>query len=396
MFPAISLRAFVITCLIVFSLQRPAAAAAGASWQKISAAGQNTCGIKSDGSAWCWGQGFSGQLGNGTITKSQIVPAAVSDSNVSGKRWSEISAGISYTCGVRDDGTAWCWGRGSEGQRGDGMRTETAATPVAVITKAVTGRKWLMISAASNTTCGLRDDASIWCWGALTDSHEETVLSERPVMVAQRGWRSVQTGGGTICATQKDGSAWCWGSAGFGSLGSGTDAATPDPQIVVSTGVSGSAWIAVAPGGDATCGIRDDGTAWCWGNNANGALGNAASRAASALPVEVNTNGLTGTRWTVIDVNDGTVCGLRDDKSAWCWGRGYSGQLGDDTTETQRSPAPVKTLQVTAWRDISVGEFHTCGIADNGSAWCWGANFDGEVGNGRSDIAGFTPVAAVK
>lgn len=397
MFSEFFLRLILATSLLPVLLSPSAATETKLSWQTISAGGQNTCGVKSDGSAWCWGEGSSGQIGDGKTAASQSVPAPVSDLNVSGKRWSSITVGISYACGLRDDDTAWCWGQGNDGQLGNGSRAESIATPVPVIADDLTGRKWLSLSAGSNTTCGLRDDTSIWCWGLLDDADADTQkITAKPILAAQRGWRSLRASNGAMCATRDNGSAWCWGAGRFGSLGDGTMAAAATPQLVDTGAVTGTAWTSVVPGGDTTCGLRDDGSAWCWGSNANGALGNPASHAAHSRPVAVSASALSGTRWTSIDVKDGVACGLRDDHSAWCWGRDFSGQLGNNGTATQRAPVKVEAKPANGWREISVGGFHTCAIAAGGEAWCWGANYNGEAGDGHPGIAHLAPETIVR
>ena len=50
-----------------------------------------------------WGWNFYGKLGDGSTTD-QIVPTAVSGGGV----WSQISGGLFHTCGVKSDGSAWC------------------------------------------------------------------------------------------------------------------------------------------------------------------------------------------------------------------------------------------------------------------------------------------------
>ena len=107
----------------------PNAVSGGGVWSQISGGTHHTCGLKSDGSAWCefswyspsfapmlsltslilviyptgWGYNWYGQLGDGS-TNDKNVPTAVSGGGV----WSQISAGWSLTCGVRGDGSAWC------------------------------------------------------------------------------------------------------------------------------------------------------------------------------------------------------------------------------------------------------------------------------------------------
>ncbi len=373
--------------LLAFGIAAVHPAAASNGWKAISAGGQNTCGIKSDGTAWCWGQGFSGQLGDGTTTPAQTAPVAVSAKDLPGKAWTVITTGISYACGVRDNGTAWCWGRGSEGQRGDGTVTDTQTVPSAVVMKDVSGQKWTDISAGADSTCGVRDDGTAWCWGFKnggrfgTDEKISVPQMVEANSISGANWTVIKTRSGAVCGLRDDGSAWCWGS---GSPGNGDTAGTQTPVRVSMQNLSGSKWIDVAPGGSSACGVRDNGTLWCWGSNAHGTLGNAESYT-ETKPVEVSSGGVTGSDWMAIDTNDDVACGLRDDGTAWCWGKGYAGQLGNGA-DKEAQPVPVaviaKNVSGSRWTSISVSGFHSCGTRNDATAWCWGWGYDGEAGNG--------------
>ena len=74
--------------------------------------------------------------------------------------------------------------------------------------------------------------------------------------------------------------------------------------------------------------VLSNGTAWCWGRGDYGQLGNGPA-ADSSTPVQVSslTNAVT------IAVGDGHACAVRSDSTAWCWGHGGNGQLGNDTCE---------------------------------------------------------------
>ena len=75
-------------------------------------------------------------------------------------------------------------------------------------------------------------------------------------------------------------------------------------------------------------------------------------------------------RWILIDAAYYHTCGVAEDHSAWCWGRNAFGQLGDGTI-TDR-PTPVEVIGGEKWHKLSGSFRHTCGIKLDGSAWCWG------------------------
>lgn len=390
----------LLSCLFIIQT----ANADSSKWNVISAGGQNTCGIKTDGTAWCWGEGSFGQLGNGITPAAQTTPFEISTGEVSGSKWTVISVGISYVCGLRDNGTAWCWGKLQDEERGDSA-TELHSTPFAVDDNSISGSKWIDISAGAGFTCGLRNDGTAWCWGnngsklppdtkPLTDMRKATLVSTDEV--SGNAWDSISVNAGSICGLRNDGTIWCWQPGGF-SLGDGIAISSKEkPAKIMENHLSGMKWTSISAGGSSGCGLRNNGTAWCWGHNGNGALGNADPDAtSSAGPVEVSTNGVSGSEWTAVRTNDGSACGLRDDGTAWCWGRGFTGQLGNGTAPVaQIAPVAVidKNLSGSKWTAVTMSGFHNCGLRDDGTAWCWGYGYDGELGDGLKAEKQATPV----
>jgi alpha-tubulin suppressor-like RCC1 family protein len=94
---------------------------------QLTAGSSHTCALASNGDAWCWGSNSRGQLGQGTIGGSNAVPTIVSG----GFKFTAISAGGDHTCAVTTDGSLYCWGANDAGQLGDGTATNRA-TPVRV------------------------------------------------------------------------------------------------------------------------------------------------------------------------------------------------------------------------------------------------------------------------
>lgn len=101
----------------------------------------------------------------------------------------------------------------------------------------------------------------------------------------------------------------------------------------------------------------------------------------------------------VIEVSVGSdhTCARKTDGTLWCWGKNTDGQLGIGNTTASTVPVQVTGLagNVTS---VSVGNGHTCARKTDGTLWCWGSNFDGELGIGnltsRFRRAGITPAPA--
>jgi len=136
---------------------RPTAIAVGESWVSVSAGNHHTVGIKTDGSLWAWGMNNRGQLGDNT-TNDRNVPTKVSVSGVA--TWAFVSAGSSYTMGIKTDGSLWGWGFNGSYRLGDNTTTDRKV-PTAI----AAGQKWASVSAGYEHTVGVKADGSLWGWG---------------------------------------------------------------------------------------------------------------------------------------------------------------------------------------------------------------------------------------
>jgi alpha-tubulin suppressor-like RCC1 family protein len=69
------------------------------------------------------------------------------------------------------------------------------------------------------------------------------------------------------------------------------------------------------------------------------------------------------------------------DSSLWCWGENTDGELGDGTTVDQHVPVQVTALG-TSVAQVALGEGFSCALEVDGSLWCWGFNWNGNLGDG--------------
>ncbi len=149
----------------------------------------------------------------------------------------------------------------------------------------------------------------------------------------------------------------------------------------------------IVVGMDHAC-AKISGTAYCWGADSNGQLGNDASLTNRSTPVAVNSTAWGGGAVDSISIGDVHTCALVSG-NAYCWGADGFGQLGNDASLTNQ-PTPV-AVNSTAWGggavdSIKLGGSHTCVIV-SGNAYCWGADFKGQLGNDASLTTQPTAVA---
>jgi len=244
----------------------PVAVSGGLTFSALSAGVAHTCGVTAAGAAYCWGNNGSGQLGDGSTTSS-AVPVAVTG----GLMFSTVSVGGGHTCGLTAAGAAHCWGWNIYGQLGDGSITPHSSAPAAV----TGGFAFAVVSAGGAHTCGVTTDGAAYCWGYLW-AYDGYELSDSPVPVAVGGgpYSAVSAGGGVsrLCALTLAGAAYCQEVQNLGNL----------------EGLPGGiAFSAVSVGAKHSCGVTASAVAYCWGDNAYGQLGNGSLGARSSVPLKV-------------------------------------------------------------------------------------------------------------
>lgn len=123
----------------------------GDAWTAVS------CGLITDGHAYCWGDNHNGSLGDGTTT-SRSSPTAVQGTTL----FSTLSVGAAHVCGVTTASRAFCWGTNGNGELGIGATTNAISSPVAV----TGGLTFKAVTAGTSFTCGIASDDRAYCWGA--------------------------------------------------------------------------------------------------------------------------------------------------------------------------------------------------------------------------------------
>jgi alpha-tubulin suppressor-like RCC1 family protein len=353
--------------------------------QQVRAAkmGNHTCAVTSGGT-YCWGYGGYGQLGDGAGTfTSDSVARLVSG----GQTFTQVAGGGRHTCALTAAGAAYCWGHNTYGQLGNNSATQSDA-PVAVSG----GLTFSSIAVGGFHTCGIVGTA-LYCWGRDSQGQlgDDATIANKPVPTLVAGgfnWTSVSAGYYTTCGIT-GGNAYCWGWDGYGQLGN--DALTtqqPTPVIVA----GGQTWASVSPGYYHTCGVNAAGAGYCWGTNYDGRLGADVGtyplNVLQGTPVPV----FGGLTWSTIQTGWFGSCGLTTTGSAYCWGYNYDGQLGDGTFT--QSSVRVAVAGGLTFNTLSVGGDDSCGRVGT-AVWCWGYNGNGQLGDG-SQLRKNQPVQIVQ
>jgi len=281
----------------------------------------HACGL-ANGVAWCWGS-----TGNG-VGGPQDVPGTA------GLR--SVSAGGSHSCGLNDQGTAFCWGNNFSGQLGNTTTTSSSyATPVSG------DQRYASISAGESSTCGLTAEGALFCWGDGKYGADSTEL------------------------------------CGLGGKFSPTPCRKRPTRVDLALAGNDSVFRALSLGSHA-CAVSSSGRLYCW-NGVPFTLGVKSDSARVILPSPVE----TGLLFESVTVGERKTCGLVAGGAAYCWGPSPS------------IPAPRNFPEAVPgglhFRSISAGDQHVCGIALDGKAYCWGSNERGQLGAGHRNPSA-TPI----
>jgi len=231
-------------------------------------------------------------------------------------------------------------------------------------------------------TCALSAAGKAWCWGAnhaaqLGDNTETDKASPSEVE-GGTGYVAITAGWNHTCGLNAGGDVFCWGDNQYGQLGMDDRFLRHRPYRVSSA----ESFMRVSAGYLHTCALTADGVAYCWGSNEQRALGretvpdNCAGVPCALEPVAVNTQ----LRFREIAAGEYHTCAIATDDRAYCWGWSSSGEIGNNTSTAATYASPVAVSTNQSFKAIAAHARHTCALTTDGAAWCWGRNGRGEIG----------------
>ena len=350
----------------------------------------HTCALK-NGSAYCWGGGSDGQLGNYSWTDS---PTPVAMSNAYGFTNNNITKiasmeGSNHTCLLRD-GAVYCFGDNGDGQLGTGDNFPYGA-PKAISTAGslIANSGIVEIGVGQYHTCAVGKSGQLHCWGdnAYSQLGDGTTTDRnKPILVSGITDVSKFVLGGFSVHVLKNGNIYNWGR-NSGSFGNGSTVDSPTPVLTVTTwsDAGNQAVTQVAGGTNHACALKD-GSVYCWGDNTYGQLGNG-TNTPSLTPVLVSDGDMINSSVTAIALGEDHTCALKS-TSVYCWGKNSSGQVGDGTTNNRKYPTqfvPGSGIGVNGFSKIAAGTKHSCAVK-NGALYCWGHNSSGQLGDNTTSV----------
>jgi len=346
---------------------------------------EHACALLDGGGMKCWGDNYAGQLGDGSVNTS-LVPVDVLSL---GAPVSGMAVGSEFTCALMRPGAVRCWGNNYSGQLGDGTYVNHS------LPNDVAGLGAGVVAMAMGTShvCARLESGELRCWGGLSGEELGNGIPSRrsaPVNVVgiDEGSSAIAVGDSHACATTSAGEVKCWGDNWYGKLGDDTHTPHIVPAAVLGLGEGAGAG-AISAGSAHTCTRKAGGAAVCWGAGDYGQVGAGFD---GNYPYAAPVSGLsTGTARVTAGANHS--CAVTDAGGVKCWGLNNAGQLGDGTTDSQ--PAPVDVVGLASGISfVAAGYDHTCAITTLGSVKCWGSNDGGQLGESTTDWQS-TPIDVV-
>ncbi len=298
--------------------------------------------------------------------------------------------------GAVPSGRAFGFGYNSDGQLGNGTTNDTKAPDRVINANDDPIANAKVVKAGCYHGLALNKSGTVLAWGEneygqLGDGTTDDRAHAAPVP-GLTDVKAISAGCYHSLAIKENGSVWAWGYNYYGELGNGKDDAdyTPgDPQELEPVKVDGLSNVKnVSAGYYYSMAVKQSGTAWTWGYGGYGQIGNG-DLDDSKVPERVQS--LTNVRTVSAHAYSEHSLALREDGTVWAWGENEYGQLGNGKDEADYTPAdavelePVKVNKLTNVKGISGGYDYSLAMTNAGTVFSWGDNEYNQLGDGDTD-----------
>ena len=324
--------------------------------------------LKNNGTLWGCGDNNYGQLCLGdTTNRTAFIIIGINTNDIK-----SVYSGYDHTIILKNDGTLWGCGANGNGQLGLGDTDHRA-----ILTQITTNTNNIKsVHCGGDHTIILKNDNTLWGCGhngygqlGLSNTSNRNVFTKITDNV-----KSADCGRGHTIILKNDGTLWGCGRNSYGQLGLGsTSNKYTFTQITTNTDNTKSIYC----GDNYELILKNDGTLWGCGRNANGQLGlGDSSDRATFTQITTNANDIKlircGECHTIVLKNDGTL-----------WGTGYNSNgklgLGDTTDRTTFTQIITNADNI---KSVYCGYGYTLILKNDGTLWGCGDNDKSQLGLG--------------
>lgn len=306
-----------------------------------------------------------------------------------------ISVGYDHSCAITTSGALFCWGSNTAGQLGVGGGANREKPVVVDETNLGGSEEFEKVTLGYKHTCGITNTGTTLCWGSGTNDQlmiSGTNSTNIPalttgVLPGGQTFVTVQAGQFHNCGITDQGNTYCWGNNPYSESGDGgSNSQSHVTPVSVNTNnlAVSEEFTTLSMGNHHSCGITDLGETYCWGNNNYGQIGEGGYNLVNH-PTSVNNSYLGNQKLKTISLGSNHSCGVTDQGKVFCWGRNWERQLGYSGTNSSAYPKEIDQGDVPGGETfiaVASGGSHSCGISELGDMYCWGANTYGQIGNG--------------
>ena len=353
-------------------------------YAQVAGMTEATCGLRKDGTVWCWGSNSVGQLGTTKVALGGNAPAAF-QVELPVNNIVSIDGGGSHACAIDANGGLYCWGGNASGQIGKGLAGTTSAP--AKVTLVANAK---VVSAGGNHTCAINVRGKMFCWGSngsgqlgLNKAEAQLPSQAAPlqVVIGTSPVRDISAGDDHTCAVTQDKSVYCWGRNT--SREAVPNSGTALILLPVAVNMPKKTTVQVVAGNAMSCARADDGPVYCWGVNTSGQLGFGVKSTTVTAITSPQTVLLQSAASRLFGGKAATMCVSHLDGSVECWGINDKAQVGIGDTNTAQIP---QTLDLAGpVKHLSFGLNHACAINDAASKTCKHSAAPDGIGCGYSN-----------
>ncbi len=326
-------------------------------WKIIAAGHHAGMAINQSNKLFGWGINKFGNIGTGFMD-TLLLPTQIGiDSD-----WDTLSMGLYHTLALKSNGTLWAWGTNYYGELGDTtFPLSLTYYPNGILEPHQVGSDsdWAFVSAGYSFSFGIKTNGTLWAWGVnghgQFGSGNYTQYNYKPIQIGiMSDWKAVATGGHHTLALKQNGTLWACGENLYGELGIGNQIETP---IFTQVGNS-SNWESIACGYSTSHAINSNGELYSWGNNINGTLG-LGDTINRLIPTQVS----SVNNWRIVSGGSAISAFINSENELFTSGVNNYGSVGDSTNINRDSltqinltdclPSSIKELQNSKYKLIT-------------------------------------------